>query len=91
MTPIGSVYTLFFVVTSAHTLLGPFILMLRLVDHTLCLDQLYGVTLVLLSSLCTHVPHLFVTRAHTLLGPDILMFRLVEYKLVWISCTAVQS
>ena len=39
LTPIGSVYTLFFVVMSAHTLLGPFILILRLVDQTLRLDQ----------------------------------------------------
>jgi hypothetical protein len=38
LTTIGSLYTLFFVVTSAHTLLGPFILLLRLVDHKLCLD-----------------------------------------------------
>ena len=60
---------LHFVVTSAHTLLGPF---------TLCLNQLYGVTVALLSSLCTHVPHFVVSSVHTLLGPYILMFRLVE-------------
>ena len=31
-----------FVVMSAHTLLGPFILQLGLVDQTLCLDHLYS-------------------------------------------------
>ena len=65
---------------------------LRLADHTLCLDQLYGVTVVLVSSLCTHVPHFVVTSAHTLLGPDILMFRLVEYTLCLdqlYSCTVI--
>ena len=68
-TPIGSVYTLLFVVESADTLLGPFILMLRLVDQTLCLDQLYSCTVIMLSSLCTPVQHFVVTSAHTLLGP----------------------
>ena len=67
-TQIGSVYTLFCVVTSAHTLLGQFILMLRLVEHTLCLDQLYSVTDIMLSSLCTPVQHFVITSAHTLLG-----------------------
>jgi hypothetical protein len=38
LTPIRSVYTLHFVFASAHTLFRPFILMLRPVDHTLCLD-----------------------------------------------------
>ena len=34
LTPIVSVYTLLVFVKSAHTLLGPYILMLRLVDQT---------------------------------------------------------
>ena len=55
--PIGSMYSLLFVVMSAHTLLGPFILMLRPVDQTLCLDQLYSCTIIMLSSLCTPVRH----------------------------------
>jgi hypothetical protein len=42
LTPKGSGYTLLFVVMSAHTLLGPFILMLRLVDQTVYMDQLYS-------------------------------------------------
>ena len=74
-----------FVGMSAHTLLGTFILMLRFVEYTLCLDQLYGVTVVLLSSLCTHVPH-FVVTIHTLLCPD-----LWNIHFVLINCTAVQS
>jgi hypothetical protein len=69
LTPIWSVYTLLLVFTSAHTLLGPFILMLRLVDRTLCLDQLYSCTIIMLSSLCTPVRYFVVTSAHTLLGP----------------------
>ena len=43
-----------------HTLLGL---------HTLCLAYSYSCTFIMLSSLCTHVPHFVVTRAHTLLGP----------------------
>jgi hypothetical protein len=69
LTPKGSVYTLFFVVTSAHTLLGPFILMLRLVDQRVYLDKLYSCTVIMLSSLCTTVRHFVVTSAHNLLGP----------------------
>ena len=53
----------------AHTLLGPSILMLRLVDQTLCFDQLYSCTVIMLSILCTPVRHFVVTSAHTLLGP----------------------
>ena len=68
-TPIGSVYTLLFVVTSAQTLLVPFIHMLRLVDQTLCSDQLYSCTVIMLSSLYTPVQHFVVTSAHTLLDP----------------------
>jgi hypothetical protein len=45
------VYTLLF----EYTLLGPFILMLMLVDQTLCLDQLYSCTVMIVSSLCTPV------------------------------------
>ena len=78
---IGSVYTFLFVVTSAHTLIGPFILMFRLLDQTLCLDQLYSCTVIMLSSLCTPVRHFVVTSAHTLLGPFILMLRLVDQTL----------
>ena len=69
LTPIGSVYTLHFFITSAHTLLCPFIIMLRLVDHTLCLDQLYSCTVIMLSRPCTPVRHFVVTSAHTLLRP----------------------
>ena len=65
---IGSVSTLLFVITSAHTLLGPVVLMLRLVDHTLCLDQLYSCTAIMLSSLCTPVRHFVVTSANNLFG-----------------------
>ena len=61
--------TLHFVGRSAHTLLGPFILMLRLVDHTLCFDQLYSCTVIMSSSLCTPVRHFVVNSAHTLLRP----------------------
>jgi hypothetical protein len=59
---------LHFVVTSTRTLYGPFILMSRLVDNTLCLDQLYSCTVIMLSSLCTPVRHFVVTSAHTLIG-----------------------
>ena len=45
-------------------------------SNTPCLDQLYGCTVILLSSLCTPVRHFVITRAHTLLGPDILLCRL---------------
>ena len=87
-------YTLLFVVTSAHTLLGPFILMLRLVDQTLCLDQLYSCTLIMLSSLCTPVEHFVVTSENTLLGPVCCKLD-TTYTHSWcthcalISCTAV--
>ena len=50
-----------FVVTSAHTLLGPVILTSGLVEHKLCFDQLCGFTFVLLSSLCTPVLHFVIT------------------------------
>ena len=62
-------YTLLFVVTNAHTLLGPFILMLRLLDQALYLDQLYSCTVIMLSHLCRPVWHFAVMGAHTLLSP----------------------
>jgi hypothetical protein len=61
-------------VISAHTLLGPVILMLRVVKNTLCLDQLYGCTVILLSSLSTLVWHFVIFSAHNLIGPVILLY-----------------
>ena len=60
-------------------MLDSFILMLRLVDHTLCLDQLYSCTVIMLSSLCTPVWH-FVDTTYTHLWCT---------HCAWISCTAV--
>ena len=37
--------------------IGPEILMFRLMEYTLCLDQLYGCSVILLSGLCTPVWH----------------------------------
>ena len=68
-TPVGSLHTLFFVVTSAHILLGPFTLMLRLLDQALYLDELYSCTVIMLSHLCRPVWHFAVMGAHTLLSP----------------------
>ena len=50
-----------------------------------CGSNTYGVTFILLSSLCTHVLHFVVASARTLLGPDILMFTLCLDQLY--SCT----
>ena len=55
-----------FVVRRACTLLGPFIIMLSLEDHTLCLEQLYSCIVKLLSCLCTHAWHFIVATVHTL-------------------------
>jgi hypothetical protein len=93
--PIWSVHTLFFLVTSAHTLLGPFIVLLKLMDQTLCLDQLYNCAVIKLSSLCTPVHHFVVSSSHTLLGPVFAVQLDTNYTHLWcthcdwISCTAV--
>ena len=78
-TVIQSVYTCTaFVITSAHSLLGSVILMLRHVEYTICLDQLYGCTVILLSRLCKPLRNFVVTSAHTFLGPVIVLYRLSE-------------
>jgi hypothetical protein len=82
-----SAFILLFFVMSAHTLLGPFILMLMLVDHTLCLDQLYSSSVIMLSGLCTPVRHFVwpsflynltlpthTHGAHTVLGSVVLLY-----------------
>jgi hypothetical protein len=69
-------------VTSAHTLLVPFIHLLRLVDQTLGSDQLYGCTVIMLSSLCKPERHFVVTSAHPLLDPVCCTTRHFLYTLV---------
>ena len=56
--------------------------------QTVYLDQLYSCTVVMLSSLCIPVRHLFVTSAHTLLGP-VSYTHLWCTHCAWISFTAV--
>ena len=52
---------------SAHTFLGPFIIMLRLEDHTRCLIQLCSSSVIMSLSLCTPVLYgILLLIVHTL-------------------------
>ena len=69
--PQQGLYKVYFLLSRVNTLCfaDSLILILRLVDQTICLDQLYSCTIIMLSSLCTPVQNFVVTSAHNLLGP----------------------
>ena len=89
LTLLGSVYTYLCVVTSAHTLLGPFILILRLI---LCLDQLYSCTVILLSSVNLYDILLLLVHALCLAQFAVQIDTTYTHSwcthFAWISCTA---
>jgi hypothetical protein len=79
---IWSVYILLLLVTSAHTLFGHFILMLRLVE-------LYSCIVIMLSSLCTPVRHT-LCLAQVAVQLDTTYTHSWCTHCAWISCTDVQ-
>ena len=65
-TPLRSLY-MHIAVMSAHTLLGPFISMLSLEDHTHCFIQLCSSSVIMSLSLCTPVLYgILLLIVHTL-------------------------
>jgi hypothetical protein len=84
------VYTSLFVVTSAHTLLGQFILMLRLVDQTLFLDLLFICVQSKRYPFCVHLYGILLLLVQTLcLSQVVVQLDTTYTHCAWISCTAV--